>query len=414
MSDLIYSIFYKNSVRLLLIPQNDDKMISGKTAYLKRLTSRIKMQSVDVGRELEGSTPPSVFIGSWNYPKVYAGPMIAPLQGDTSIMDLPESWIPQEKSQNDIIGYRMSLVRGKQQVGIQDLENNFVEKLRDISLASKSIGSEAEFGSKPRGISFSDEHAPHGPSALIQKFNIDNVKWDHQLEKVYYDSDLRAADALINLHNKGVPFSKVQKAFSVGAMGVGKKRRLVPTRWSITACDSTIADLLLRDVRQYNILDVHRVYEFKSLNNYYAVILMPTEWQYEWMEAFLHVLGKEELIFSDYEQNAGKKGYSIVGGCYYTCKMAVLEALAREKIQAGVIVLREAYNGYVPLGVFNVRENVRNAMSQPAKEFEDMKSALAYVSTKLELPVERFVKQSNLLKEVLQSKQTTLDSFMNK
>lgn len=414
MSDSIYSIFYKNPVRLPLIPQNDDKMISGKTAYLKRLTSRIKMQSVDVGRELEGSTPPSVFIGSWNYPKVYAGPMIAPLQGDTSIMDLPESWIPQEKSQNDIIGYRMSLVRGKQQVGIQDLENNFVEKLRDISLASKSIGSEAEFGSKPRGISFSDEHAPHGPSALIQKFNIDNVKWDHQLEKVYYDSDLRAADALMNLHNKGVPFSKVQKAFSVGAMGVDKKRRLVPTKWSITACDSTIADLLLRDVRQYNILDVHRVYEFKSLNNYYAVILMPTEWQYEWMEAFLHVLGKEELIFSDYEQNTGKKGYSIVGGCYYTCKMAVLEAMAREKIQAGVIVLREAYNGYVPLGVFNVRENVRNAMNQPAKEFEDMKSALAYVSTKLELPVERFVKQSNLLKEVLQSKQTTLDSFMNK
>ena len=36
-------------------------MISGKTAYLKRLTSRMKMQSVDVGRELEGSTPPSVY-----------------------------------------------------------------------------------------------------------------------------------------------------------------------------------------------------------------------------------------------------------------------------------------------------------------------------------------------------------------
>lgn len=173
------------------------------------------------------------------------------------------------------------------------------------------------------------------------------MKWDHQLEKVYYDSDLRAADALINLHNKGFHFQRCRKRFLL-VQWVSAKRRLVPTRWSITACDSTIADLLLRDVRQYNILDVHRVYEFKSLNNYYAVILMPTEWQYEWMEAFLHVLGKEELIFSDYEQNAGKKGYSIVGGCYYTCKMAVLEALAREKIQAGVIVLREAYNGYVP------------------------------------------------------------------
>lgn len=387
-------------------------MISGKTAYLKRLTSKIKMRSLNVGRELEGSTPPSIFIGSWNYPKVYAGPMIAPLQGDTAIMDTPESWIPQDKSQDDIIGYRMNLVRGKQRVGVEDLENNFVEKLRDISLASASIGSEAEFGSKPRGLSFSEESTPHGPSALIQKFDIDNVKWDHQLEKVYYDDDLRAADALTNLHSKGVPFSRVQKAFSIGAMGVGRKRRLVPTKWSITACDSTIADSLLHDVRYYDILDVHRVYEFKSLNNYYVVILLPTEWQYEWMEAFLHVLGKEELIFSDHEYNAGKKGYSIVGGCYYTCKMAVLEALVREKIQAGVIVLREAYNGYVPLGVFNVRENVRNAMTQPAREFEDMKKALDYVSTKLKLPVEHFIKQSTLLKENLQSTQTTLDNFM--
>ena len=389
-------------------------MINGKTAYLKKLTSKIKMQSVDVGKELEGSTPPSVFIGSWNYPKVYAGPMIAPLQGDTTIMDMPESWIPQEKTQDDIIGYRMSLVRGKQQVGIRDLENGFVEKLQDISLASKSIGSEAEFGNKPRGQSFSDEHAPHGPSAIIQKFDIENVKWDHQLEKVFYDSDLRAADALINLHNKGVPFSNMQKAFSVGAMGVGKRRRLVPTRWSITACDSTIADILLRDVRQYDILDVHRVYEFKSLNNYYAVLLMPTEWQYEWMEAFLRVMGNEELIFSDSESNAGKKGYSTVGGCYYTCKMAILEALAQEKVQAGAIVLREAYNGYVPLGVFNVRENVRNAMSQPPREFEDMKSALNYISLKLRLPMKRFVEQSSLLKELLQSRQTTLDSFIPK
>ncbi len=52
------------------------------------------MQSVDVGKEIDGSTPPSVFIGSWNYPKVYAGPMIAPLSGDTTIMDMPESWNP--------------------------------------------------------------------------------------------------------------------------------------------------------------------------------------------------------------------------------------------------------------------------------------------------------------------------------
>ena len=144
----------------------------------------------------------------------------------------------------------------------------------------------------------------------------------------------------------------------------------------------------------------------------YAVLLLPTAWQYEWMEAFLHILGHEELIFSDYESNGGKKGYSRVGGCYYSCKMAVLEALAREKKQAGAIILREAYPGYVPLGVFDVRENVRNAMLQPAQEFENMKAALLHVSTRLELPVRRFIEQSDLLQEQMRSRQTKLSCFL--
>jgi hypothetical protein len=386
-------------------------MIKGKAAYLKRLTSKIKMPSVDIGKELDGSTPPSVFIGSWNYPKVYAGPMITPLHGDTSIMDTPESWIPDQKTQEDIIGYRLNLVRGKQTVKITDLDNVFVEKLQEISLASNSIDSEAEFGSKPRGMSFNEQHAPHGPSALIEKFDINNVKWDRELEKAFYDNDLKAADAVMHLHQKEVPFSSMQKAFSMGTMGIDDNRKLVPTRWSITACDSTIGNRLLREVKNYDVIETHRVYEFSSLNNYYAILLLPQEWEFEWMEAFLHVLGREELIFSDYEHNSVKKGYSRVGGCYYTSKMAVLESLASEKKQSAAIILREAYQGYIPLGVFNVRENIRSAMSQPYREFEDMKTSLDYIASNLKLPLQKFVKQSDILKELLQSRQTTLDCF---
>lgn len=387
-------------------------MIKGKEAYLKKLTASVNMRSVEVGKELNGSTPPSVFIGSWNYPKVYAGPMIAPQHGDTAIMDAPESWIPGQKTQEDIIRYRLGLVRGKLPIRITDLKNRFVSKLQEISLARSSTDSEAQFDHKPTGKSFSDEHTPFGPSALIEKFDIGNVKWDRSLQRVYYDGDLKAAEAVTSLHKKGVPFSNIQKAFSVGTMGTERRRRLVPTRWSITACDSTIGKNLLKEVRQFDMIDCCQVHEFSSLNNYYSVLLLPTAWQYEWMEAFLHILGREELVFSDYEHNAGKKGYSTVGGCYYSCKMAVLEALAREQKQAGAIILREAYPGYVPMGVFNVRENVRNAMNQPPKEFEDMTNALSYISTRLQLPMTRFVKESTLLKELRRCRQTTLSSFL--
>jgi hypothetical protein len=386
-------------------------VIKGKEAYLRKLTTHTNMRSVQVGRELDGSTPPSVFIGSWNYPRVYAGPMIVPEHGDTSIVDSPESWIPEKKTQEDIVGFRMSLVRGKRFQPVTDLSGRFVEKLQDIALSDGSIYSEAVFDREPRGRNLSDEHTPFGPSAELERFDIGNVRWDQQLEKVYYDDHLRAAEAVAELHDRDVPFSSIQKAFSVGAMGTGRRRRLVPTRWSITACDSTIGSRLLKEVRHYETIDCCRLHEFGSLNNYYAVLLLPTAWQYEWMEAFLRILGREELIFSDFEKNGGKKGYSRVGGCYYSCKMAVLEGLARQRKQAGAIVLREAYPGYIPMGVFNVRENVRNAMKQPALEFEGLDSVLQYVSTRLELPVSRFVRQSDLLKDLVRGRQTTLSNF---
>lgn len=389
-------------------------MITTKNAYLQKLTEQIQMKSVKVGKNLEGSTPPSVFIGRWSYPKVYAGPMMVGETGDTSIMDSPESWIGKHKTQEDIINYRMNLVRGKQLIKITDLENPFVEKLQDISLASKSIDSEATFGKRPRGALLTEDSMPHGPSAVIEKFDIDAVRWDKQLEKTFYDTDLTAREAVLNLHNKDVPFTAMQKAFSVGAIGTKYKRKLVPTRWSITACDSTLADLFLKEVRKFDILDTYRVYEFGSLNNYYIIILTPTEWQYEWYEAFIQLIGKEELIFSDYETNTDKKEYSSVGGCYYTSKMAVLDALVKEKKQAGLIVLREAYEGYVPLGVFNVRENMKSAMSNPYKEFETLKDALKYAGTKLKIPISKYVKQGTLLNELLHTKQTTLDMYFKK
>ena len=387
---------------------------TSKNAYLEKLTKNTQMKSVKVGKDLEGSTPPSVFIGRWNYPKVYAGPMITTIKGDSSMFDSPESWLSDNKTQDEIINYRLNLVRGKQLLRINDLDNPLVDKLTDISLAKTSTDSEAKFGKTPRGSMLSEDSEPHGPSAVLEEFNIDAVKWDRKLEKSYYDTDLRARDAVMYLHDKDIPFSNMQKAFSVGAFGLKNKRKLVPTRWSITACDTTIADELLKEVRHYPTIDSYQVFEYYSLKNKYVIILMPMEWQYEWTEAFLKLNGKEELIFSDYELNSGKKEYSTVGGCFYTAKMAVLEYLQEKKKQAGLIILREAYTGYVPLGVFNVRENIRSAMHEEYKEFETLKESLKYAGTQLKIPISKYVKISTLLNELLHTRQTTLDAYFKR
>jgi len=388
-------------------------MIKSKYLYLEKLTKNIRLRSSDFHRELEGFTPPSVFIGAYNYPKVYAGPLVTSQSDDVHLMDLPEEWIPKSKSIHEIIEYRLSLVRGKKRVHVKGLDDKLVGKLQEITLARSPVDSEVLFSHKPHGMQFfGDEHPPHGPSAPIEYFQVDNVRWDHQLEKAYYDSDLKASDAIYNLYRRGVPFSSIQKALSVGALGIGGRRRLVPTRWSITACDSIIADRLLRKVKEYEIIDSYRVYEFESFNNRYIVVLTPTRWQYEWMEAFMRVLGSEELIFSDHEIGDSKRGYSRVGGCYYSSRMAVLDALDREEKQAGAIILREAYPGYIPLGVFNVRENVKNAMRQTPIEFNSLESVLKYIGGCLKLGVDRYIREGRLLRET--SRQTSLDEFTKK
>jgi hypothetical protein len=384
----------------------------GKGAYLRQLTaSTMPMQSVAMDKEISGSSPPSVFIGSWNYPHVYAGPLVTPVHGDTTVMDTPECWISGNKTQEEILGYRLGLVRGKRMIHAADLGTHFIEQLQDISLSAASVESEVAFSSRPAGTTFSEEHTPFGPSAEIERFETNGGYWNRDLESVFNDTDLPAAEAVVDLHKKGVPFSHIQKAFSVGTMGRGKFRHLVPPRWSITACDSTIADRLLKEVKKNTVIDTWRVHEFSSLHNNYAVILMPTGWQYEWSEAFLRVLGNEELVFSDHEGHKKKTEYSPLGGCYYSCKMAVLEALARQGEQSGAIILREAHKGYIPMGVFNVRENVRNAMNQPALEFEDIRSALSHIGSSFALPVRRFIEEGELLRTMIRERQCTLSDF---
>lgn len=386
-------------------------MSISKASYLKQITSNFHFKSTTLSSDLDGATPPSVFIGSFGYPKVQIGPMIAPEIEGVEIFDTPEDWLKSKKTQEDIISYRLNLVRGKSEASIFDFKNKLVQKIQEISLSDKSVFSHAKFSSIPKGFSFDDESHAHGPSGNLSQFEIDNFYWNKRLETAHYDSDLSAKDAIISLYNDGTKFSQIQKALSTGSFGLNKNRKLVPTRWSITAVDSTLADYFLSKVKYHPVLENFRVYENFSLNNYYAVILIPTFFQYEWIEAFLSKAGQREYIFADFELSKKKIGYSSVGGCYYSAKLASLEALDKMKIQSGVLILREANENYVPLGVFNVRENVKMALSGKFREFYSLRDSLTFVSSRLSLPLSKFIEKGSLLRELLSGSQTTLLKF---
>ena len=364
--------------------------------------------------DISGASPPSVFIGRIGYPNVYAGPLVPPVEGDTSMFDLPELWFG--KSMDEIVAFRSMLIRGKQRVHVQKFSEagKIIQGTRELALAIKPVDVELSLTKKPHGSIFlSDEIQPFGPSAPIRDLKISNTTWDQQIEKAYSDTDLKAVPAVLELYRKGVFETKIQRALSVGAFGIEKNRRLVPTRWSITAVDDIISKNLMNQVRQSPEINEYRVYESQYLDNIFEVLMIPREWNYEAIEAWYpgtvwNPDGKQTVMFGDWEGHDGRTTYAEIGGCYYAARLAVCELLVKERRQATVIVLREAHPGYImPVGVWQVRENVKNAMRQKPLTFNTLNEALERIATQFTIPLQSWIRESHLVRNALFQKRIT-------
>jgi hypothetical protein len=389
------------------------KFLCGKLRcpVLVKYHSHKKMKPLVDKLRLGGSSPPSIFVGRFGYPKVSIGPMIPPIMGDTSLIDTPELWM--DKSIDDIVDFRSMLIRGKYNVDVYDVENpsKIVGFTRELALSKNSVFSEAIFKKKPRGnITFYDEVQPHGPSAPLKKFDITNPKYEQHIEKAFYDTDLKAKDAVSILYKERVNISKIQRVFSVGAFGVKKFRRFVPTRWSITAVDSLLGKELINKTKTNPYINEFRIYHLNQFDNRWIILMIPSEWQYELIEAWYpnttwNPYGRSISIFNSYEFFKGRKTYAEIGGCYYAARLAVNEILNDERRQAGVVILRETHPGYImPIGVWNVRESVRKALKQNYQMFDTIDEAIIYVSQKMEIPIQRWIRNSAILKNQLYQK----------
>jgi DNA repair protein NreA len=178
---------------------------------------------------LSGATPPSVFVGRYGYPRVKVGPMVPPLHGDTTILDKPEMWLG--KSIEDIVNYRLSLVRGVSDIDIHTTSGKYIESLQEIAMTDKSAESEVTFEKRPiinieqeKDLGLDTESAPFGPVAPLKDFKTSSLSIDQRLEDAYYDKDLHAAEAIVDLYMKGVEVSRIPRALSMGMLGLQKKK----------------------------------------------------------------------------------------------------------------------------------------------------------------------------------------------
>ena len=384
--------------------------IIAKAQSLARSSLRITSPRV------QGSTPPGVFVGRVGYPKVYIGPMVPPFRGDTEILDTPELWVG--KDIQDIIDYRFALIRGKARASVSDARTGgrLLDSLQELAMGKRPVDAEITLTRVPnKVITLSGETQPFGPSAPLRSFTASEVSVDHRIEDAFCDHDLKSADAVVGLYDADVLVTRIQRAFSLGMFGTTKRRKLVPTRWSITAVDSILSQELIDRIKEHDTIDEYRVYSFENMDNRFVAILMPERWSFEWVECWFPgtAWNPEEraaapAMMGDWEPYWGRKTYPDIGGCYYACRLAVAEKLRQEGRQASALVMREIHPGYIlPIGVWFTRETVRKTLQLEPQKFDNLQAALTYAQTKLTVPLRKWIGTSEILKRVLFQKKIT-------
>ena len=353
---------------------------------------------------LDGSSPPSVFVGSYGYPKVSVGPMVPPMHGDTTLLDSPELWVG--KSLEEIVNFRLSLIRGIKNIPINEPNGRYIENLHEVAMSSRPIDSELHFYKNPKPVAFIDgESAPFGPVGEVSSAKFSSTSSDKSIQRAYYDHDLKAQDAVVSLYNRGIEISKIQKCFSVGMFG--KKRKLVPTKWSITATDSIIAESLMSEILEFDLIDSCRVFSHDHLGNMFSVVLFPHRWLFENQEAW-HT-GNSIGFGSDIEDAKGIDHSPVTAGAFFAAKLGVAEYLLEKKCQASALVLREIRPEYaVPVGVWQIREAIRSAMKNEPYIAENFDDGVTFAAKRMSVSKSEWLSKGNMLSML---KQKSISDF---
>lgn len=347
-------------------------------------------------KEIYSPSPPSIFVGRAGYPKVFSGPMLA-LSDKIEFLDNPALWYG--KDYKEIINFRANLLRVKKKEHVKAAQR-VKENLQEVALSSKPVFIEAHFKKISSKIAFSSFLQPLGPSGEIKKLILaSNPKISQRVEKIISDG-LKASEQAFMLYESGEDVYSISRILSAGVLG--KEKKLVPTRWSITATDDIIAKKLLEKIRSYPFVNEYLLWSNTHLDNHFEILFLPRAWSFELFEAWSaqSVWAQGKLrITAEREICKARTSYaSEQGGGYYAARLAVCEQLEKMRRQASIVVFREIHEGYVlPVGVWEVRETIRKAFEKKPEKFASLREALASLEKRLRIPLKEYLKRSALL-----------------
>ena len=210
-----------------------------------------KFKELKLKKEVEAPSPPNFLISWKSYPRVAIGPNLS-LKGipkDAYGLTLEEFVSVRA---NQLRTFQMKGIRTKEETALSVKPVNFDVKLKSITGQS----------SDPRGI-----------VAMIDKITPGDVKVPGKIYSLVDNYDIKAKDALLKIKNYG--FEYMVQTLSTGNLGIPTQRKLVPTRWAITAVDSILAKDYFVKIRSKPQLQNFELYQIEHWDNHFLIILLP-------------------------------------------------------------------------------------------------------------------------------------------
>ena len=375
-----------------------------------RAKSLFKVKDLLKSEDFEGSAP-GMFVGHYGYPYLNVGFLSPPeIKEDAWLHDAPKYWANHNYQIPNIVDLRTQLINSRFKAQVKG-SNKFLDIGQEVGMASKPVDMEINLNKKPTfRIQTDAVNKVMGPNASLKQAKLtQNPSIHTKVDKVVDDTDLKATEAITYLYKHNFDENFLTGLLSIGDLGLKHNRKLVPTKWSITATDGMLGTHLLKEVKDFKFID-YKAYVGDYLGNYFLILTFPEIYQYELFEMFA---GSHPLhCTTDFEPYEGRKSYvEQTAGGFYATRIAVLEQLKKEKRQGSVLVLRFITEDYgIPLGVFVVREAVRKTMANKPITFTNKELLITYAKhlakRKFRINLDELLPKSILMKNISQPKLT--------
>lgn len=290
---------------------------------------------------------------------------------------------------------------------IKDSNSRLNKELQDIYKSKKPIQFSSKFEnelkfdkvliSKVSGIVGSKNE-------LLKIFPNENTKTSKQIEK-FTQNDIKSENAVISLYNRKINEHQIINLFSLGSFGIDINKKLVPTKWAISAYDQIIEKYLYKKIINYKLIENFEIFYHNDKGNSFLIIQIPNEFSCEIIEKFDNNIERDYVRFD----NKLKKDEPETAGGFFATKLAIFEQLEKRKRQASFISIRIIEGYDIPLGVVFVRESVRQAMKNRIFESSNILQLEQYLKLKFDKHY-NYYKISKVLEEF--EKQKKLRQFI--